>query len=289
MEFLTVKKIIKLIQSGQVNVKKHLGQNFLIDRNSRDKIISFAEIEDTDTVVEIGPGLGALTEKLIEQSKDVYAFEVDPQFCGILKERFSGVKSFHLLEGDFLQADEKWWQTLPPKVKLISNTPYYLSSQISFKIIQFRDHISTALITVQKEVGEKITSKWGSKNYGELSVLNYIYTNSKICYSLKRDVFFPKPEVNSVVVKIQPLEKPKFQIEEEKSFQNFLHHIFMLRRKKLINVINKVFSLKKEVFKNISTEELLFFDKRAEDLTPENIYKVFTIINALKKDNKGET
>jgi 16S rRNA (adenine1518-N6/adenine1519-N6)-dimethyltransferase len=168
---------------------------------------------------------------------------------------------------------------MPSNLKVVSNTPYYISSQIIYNIIRFRKYIKTAILTVQKEVGEKTISSPGSKNYGPISVLNYIYTNSKICYSLSKDVFFPKPEVSSVVLKIKPLEKPKFQISEEKKFNDFLKHIFMLRRKKLINVVNKVFGLEKSEFEKISEANKIETGIRVENLTPEELYKFFLLIN----------
>ncbi|HNS32177.1 MAG TPA: 16S rRNA (adenine(1518)-N(6)/adenine(1519)-N(6))-dimethyltransferase RsmA [bacterium] len=278
MEFLTPGKIVKMLQDGEIEIRKHLGQNFLIDRNTRDKILSHAEIDHEDTVVEIGPGMGSLTDVLVEKAKTVYAFEIDQQLCSFLEERFAGLDNFHLIEKDFLQVSEEWWQSLPSKVKLISNTPYYMSSQIAFSVIRLREKIKTALLTVQKEVGEKITGKPGNKNYGAISVLSHIYTDSKICYSLSKNVFFPKPEVNSVVVKIEPLEKPKFHIEEEKLFRDFLSRIFMLRRKKLINVANKMFGIDKEEFKKAAKMANIVPDARAEDLSPEEICSIFGIV-----------
>jgi len=278
MEFLTLNKIIKLFQDENLEIRKHLGQNFLIDKNVRDKILSFAGIEKNDTIVEIGPGLGSLTDGLIENVKDLYAFEIDPRLCCILKKRFAGFSHFHLIEKDFLQVSENWWASLPSKVKIISNTPYYISSQIVIDTIKLRKNIKLALLTVQKEVGEKITGKPGNKNYGPLSVMSYMYTNAKICYSLTKNVFFPKPEVNSVVLKIEPLEKPKCHIEEEKLFWNFLHSVFMMRRKKLINVVNKMFGIDKEFFKQAIQEKNIMVDVRAEDLSPEEICIIFEIV-----------
>jgi len=284
MEFLTLKKCIELLQSKNINMKKYLGQHFLIDRNSRDKLLSFAELEKDDIVVEIGPGLGALTDGFIDKVKDVYAFEIDPDFCNILKERFSGYPNFHLMEKDFLEIDTGWWEMLPGKVKVIGNTPYYISLPIVFKILVMRDKIKSALLTVQKEVGERLTAEPGSKHYGAVSVLLSIYSRAKICYFLKKDVFFPKPEVSSVAVRIVPLEKPVIKIDSEKEFWEFLPRIFNLRRKKISNVAHKIFSVEKAGFKELLKKEGISPDIRVETLTPEEIYKVFKIIITLKKE-----
>lgn len=279
MEFLTLHKSLALLQEKEVNVKKHLGQHFLIDRNGRDKVLSFAELERDDVVVEIGPGLGGMTDGFVEKVKDVYAFEIDPELCGILRERFAPYKNFHLLEKDFLEVPDRWWNELSCRVKVIGNTPYYISSPIAFRLLGQHDKIKLALLTVQKEVGERFTAGPGSKDYGAISVLMSIYTDAKICYSLKREVFFPKPEVSSVVVKIVPLEKPKIDIECEKKFWEFLPLVFSFRRKKLSNVVNKIFKTEKAVFRKEVEKEGISPDSRVEDLAPEQIYKIFRVIN----------
>jgi len=287
MEFLTLGKVIKLLRERNINIKKNLGQNFLIDRNARDKILSYADIGPEDTVVEVGSGLGSLTDILADRAKEVYAFEVDAELCALLRERFASMGGFHLIEGDFLAIGESWWENLPSKVKFISNTPYYVSSQIAFNLIKFRRKIKFALLTVQKEVGEKITGAPGHKNYGPVSVLYHIYTDSKICYSLKKEVFFPKPEVNSVVLRVEPLEMPKIHIKEEKLFLDFLHDIFMCRRKKLANVVDKIFGIDKGLFKKAAEGKNISPDMRAEALNPQEIYEVFKIVKLLAGKEAG--
>ncbi len=280
MEFLTLTKTLKLLEEKNINLKKYLGQHFLVDRNCRDKALSFADFNEKDTVVEIGPGLGALTDGFIEKVKEVYAFEIDPAFCEILKERFLPLGNFRLLQQDFLDTPAEWWNLINGKAKVISNTPYYISSPIAFRILELRKKVELALLTVQKEVGERFTASPGSKHYGAISVLMSIYCHAKICYSLKRDVFFPKPEVNSVAVKIVPLENPKFNIADERKFCEFLPLIFSFRRKKVPNVANKIFKAEKKSFIRALESENISPDERAEDLSPGDIYKIFEIINS---------
>jgi len=282
MKFLILKEIRKLIETGEIDIKKNLGQHFLIDRNSRDKLLSFANLTKRDTVVEIGPGLGSLTEGIIERVKEYYGFEIDEDFCRILEKNFSEYKNFHLIKKDFLQSDENFWNSFKGKVKIIGNTPYYLSSPIVAHILKFHKKIKLALLTVQKEVGERFVGKPESKNFCPISVILYFYTDTKICYFLNKNVFYPRPKVESVVVKIVPLVKPRIKIENEKKFFDFLPLIFSYRRKKIPNVVKKVFKVDKEEF----IKELLKYgiskDKRVEQLTPEEIYQLFNIINYLK-------
>ena len=282
MEFLTLKEIKKLIEKEGINIKKYLGQHFLIDRNTRDKLLSFAELTKKDKVVEIGFGLGSLTEGILEKVKEYYGFEIDEVFCKILQERFSNFPNFHIIKKDFLQTDENFWFSFRGKVKVIGNTPYYLSMPILFHILKFKEKIKLALLTVQKEVGEKFVAKPGSKQYSSVSVLLYIYTDTKICYSLNKNVFYPKPKVDSVVVKIIPLKKPRIEIDNEKKFFDFLPLIFSYRRKKLTNVIKKVFKIEKEILEKELVKNGISKEKRAEELLPEEIYILYKIVKKLK-------
>ena len=282
MKFLILKEIRKLIETGQIDIKKKLGQHFLIDRNARDKLLSFANLSKRDIVIEIGPGLGSLTEGIIEKVKEYYGFEIDEDFCKILEKNFSEYKNFHLIRNDFLKSDEEFWNSFKGKVKVIGNTPYYLSSPIMSHILKFHKKIKLALLTVQKEVGERFVGKPGSKNFSPISVMLYLYTDTKICYFLNKNVFYPRPKVESVVVKIVPLKKTRIKIENEKKFFEFLPLIFSYRRKKLPNVVKKVFKIEKEKFIKELSKCGISQDKRVEQLTPEEIYGLFNIIKYLK-------
>lgn len=143
------------------------------------------------------------------------------------------------------------------------------------------------MLTVQKEVGEKYVGKQGTKQYGSISVLLYIYTDTKICYSLNKNVFYPRPKVDSVVVKILPLKKPRFKIENEKKFLNFLPLVFSYRRKKLTNVIKRVFKIEKIQIQESLKKHGLSSEKRVEELAPEEIYTLFKIVENLKGGGKN--
>jgi 16S rRNA (adenine1518-N6/adenine1519-N6)-dimethyltransferase len=282
MEFLTLREIKKLIEKKEIDIKKYLGQHFLIDKNARDKLLSFAELNKKDKVVEIGPGLGSLTDGIVGKVKEYYGFEIDDDFCKILEERFKAIKNFHIIKKDFLQTDRDFWFSFRGKVKVIGNTPYYLSMPILFHILKFKEKIKLALLTVQKEVGEKFIAKPGTKQYSSVSVLLYIYTDTKICYSLKKNVFYPRPKVDSVAVKIIPLKKARIEIDDKKNFFDFLPLIFSYRRKKLTNVIKRVFKIEKTIMERELIENEISPEKRAEELLPEQIYILYKIIKKLK-------
>ncbi len=286
MKFYTIKEIIELVKIGKINIKKYLGQHFLIDKNARDKLLTFAELKKNDIVVEIGPGIGSLTEGIVEKVKEYYGFEIDEDFCKILEENFKGYKNFHIIKNDFLKTNDEFWEKFRGKVKVIGNTPYYLSSPILFHILKYLKKIKLALLTVQKEVGEKFVGKPKTKQYGPISVILYIYTNTKICYFLNKNVFFPRPKVESVAVRIVPLRKPRIKIENKKKFFEFLPLIFSHRRKKLTNVVKSVFNIDKEIMEKTLRLYNISPLKRVEELTPEEIYQLFRIINEKVSKNK---
>lgn len=280
-DFLTLTKLRNILKEFDIRLTKSLGQNFLIDRNVRDKIIKFAEIEKEDTVIEIGAGLGQLTDILVEKAKKVYAFEIEEKFCKFLQERFSNYKNFSLFCKDYLKYSPSLFKNLKEKVKVIGNLPYYISSPIILDILKNREKIKLALLTVQKEFGERLVAEPGNKNYGTLSVLIDLYTDAKICYSLKKHLFYPQPDVDSVVILIRPLPEPKIFIKDEKKFFEFLPLIFSHRRKKIVNVINLVWKKEKDEIMEKLKKYGISPDVRVEKLTSIMIYKVFQVIKEL--------
>ncbi|MCM8768751.1 MAG: 16S rRNA (adenine(1518)-N(6)/adenine(1519)-N(6))-dimethyltransferase RsmA [Candidatus Omnitrophica bacterium] len=286
-DFLTTSRVRTLLEEEGINLKRSRGQNFITDRNSRDKILSFAELESKDVVVEIGAGLGGLTEVLVEKVARVYAFEIDADFCRVIRQRFSRYNNLTILEEDFLKTDENWWRLLPGKAKLISNTPYYLSTAIVFHLLHYLSHISLVLLTVQKEVGERLVASPGSKAYAPISVLVSLYGTARICYALSRSVFFPQPEVDSVVVKIFPRKKLLVPAEDRSPFEKILPLFFRFRRKKLSNVLQQVFGVEKDFFEGWLREAGLSLTVRIEQLTPEQIYAVFLRLKNLKKTGQN--
>ena len=285
-EFLTLTKLRDILEKLDVHLTKSLGQNFLIDRNVRNKILEFAELEKTDTIIEIGAGLGQLTDILVEKTGKVYAFEIEEKFCKFLKERFSSCKNFYLFCQDYLQISSQLFSRLKGKVKVIGNLPYYIASPIIFDILKNRKKVKLALFTVQREFGERLVAGPGSKNYGILSVLINLYTETKICYSLKRHLFYPQPDVDSVVILIRPLSEPRIFIKDEKKFWKFLPLIFSYRRKKIINVINIVWKEEKEYIDKKLRSSGINPNIRVEQLESEKIYEVFKVVQNLLSGRK---
>ncbi|HOJ38977.1 MAG TPA: 16S rRNA (adenine(1518)-N(6)/adenine(1519)-N(6))-dimethyltransferase RsmA [bacterium] len=278
MDFLTLTQVKAVLKQEGIDLKKSRGQNLLIDRQGRDKLLSFADLSRDDVVIEIGAGLGALTEVLLEKVARVYAFEVDARFCRLLRQRLGQRPGLVLLEQDFLKSDAAWWDTLPEKVKVISNTPYNLSTAIVCHLLPHFQRLSLILLTVQKEVGQRLVAGCGSKDYAPVSVLLSLYASARICYALKKTVFFPQPEVDSVVVKILPYAEPKLPGKDLQEFESFLSLSFRFRRKKLSNVLEKIFNVDKAVFEARLKQAGLPATVRMEQLSPEQTLFLFRLL-----------
>jgi 16S rRNA (adenine1518-N6/adenine1519-N6)-dimethyltransferase len=219
---------VSLLEDTKLLLKKHgirpnrkLGQNFIIDRAVLEREISYAKIKRSDTILEIGPGVGTLTELLAENAGKVYAVEMDARMVEILKRRLKN--RVEIIEGDFLKVE------LPHFDKTISNIPYSISSPLTFRLLS-RD-FKVAILTYQKEFAQRMVAKPGEKNYSRLSVATYYHANAEILEVLPPEVFYPLPEVDSTIVKLTPKKKP-FKVNE-KLFFDMLRGLFQHKKKTL--------------------------------------------------------
>ncbi|MGB9643159.1 MAG: 16S rRNA (adenine(1518)-N(6)/adenine(1519)-N(6))-dimethyltransferase RsmA [Candidatus Ratteibacteria bacterium] len=242
---LTIKQLQQLLASNKIFPKKQLGQNFLIDRNIRDKIVSFANITKNDIVVEIGPGLGALTGTIAEKAKFVYGFEKDRKLVKILHNIVSNLSNVFIEEKDFLELDENFFRKFESKIKVIGNLPYYVASPILFKLLEIRNYWQLAVVMIPEEVAIRIISKPGDKNFGLMAVLFSLLTNCSICYKVSGSVFYPEPEINSVIMRILSREKPDIEIKNPETFWEILPKLYIQRRKTILNVVSNSFKLDK--------------------------------------------
>lgn len=231
--------------------KKSLGQNFLTSVGAVEKIIETADLSAEDVVLEIGPGKGILTERLSEKSKKVVAVEKDNDLAKDLKEKFKG-KNVEVINQDILEFD-------PPKenYKLVANIPYYITGEILRKFLSSQNQPELAVLLVQKEVAERIVSEKGSL----LSISVKVYGEPKLIQKVKAGSFFPKPKVDSAILKIENLSKSFFQNFSEEKFFETLKNGFKHKRKKLSsNLKNPQALLDCGLDKNIRPEELNISD-----------------------------
>jgi 16S rRNA (adenine1518-N6/adenine1519-N6)-dimethyltransferase len=224
--------------------KKSLGQHFLIDTNIVKKIIQAAEINSEDQILEIGPGKGILTRQLCSSSKKVYAVEIDRQLVPFLRKELASFTNLELIQGDILKVDLK---LLPPEFKVVANIPYQISSPLLGRLIEERKRIVSMTLMVQREVAERITAKPGTKEYGPLSIFIQCYASANIAFHIKKSSFSPPPKVESSLIRIFPLPRPRIDALDEPFFFRVVRGGFAHRRKSIRN------SLKDEGF---SAEEL---------------------------------
>lgn len=258
----------------QFRPRKRWGQNFLIDENVRDKIISEINPQKIDSILEIGPGLGALTEKLIGSSGEVYAVEIDKKLAPYLTHKFSSNANFNLINNDILEID---FNSLKPKGKFIlaGNLPYYISSAIIELIIKNRAKIKTAFITVQKEFAERIMAAPGTKEYGSLSLFVQYYLKPEYLFKIKRNSFYPAPEIESVFLKLDIPPHPAISVGDEKLFFKLIRASFEKRRKKLINSLPlDEMNIKKDEFVEVLKKLDINPETRGEDLGIADFAKI---------------
>lgn len=228
-----------ILDKYHFSFKKSLGQNFLIDTNILGRIVSIAEMDEDTGAIEIGPGIGALTEQLARTSKKVVAFEIDQRLLPILKDTLSPYENVSVIHQDVLKADvqkviEEEFQNID-KVMVVANLPYYITTPIVMKFLEERLPIRGIVVMLQKEVADRISAKPGTKAYGSLSIAVQYYTEVEIAMIVPKTVFVPQPKVDSAVIKLMIREKPAIMVKDESFFFQVTKSCFAQRRKTLLN------------------------------------------------------
>lgn len=222
-----------------VKAHKNLGQNFLVDLEAVRGIVAAAEIKPGDQVIEIGPGIGSLTEQLLLAGAQVLAYEVDPDLKQILANELPNQDQFKLIMQDVLKADlvkdaDSYFANKKP-VKIVANLPYYITTPIIFRLLNSNLHFASLTLMMQKEVADRIAANSGSKAYGPLTIA--VQTQMKVAQALAVDhtSFWPQPKVDSSVLVLAPLEKPLVAPSDAKRFNRYVKMCFAQRRKTLNN------------------------------------------------------
>lgn len=229
---MDVKKTLKRIG---VRPKKGFGQNFLQDETIIDSILSHAEVRTDDTVLEIGAGLGVLTEPLSKRAGRVIALEIDPVLCAYLSERFHRCENVRILLQDVLRFDAR---DLPEEgVKVLGNLPYYISTPILMHLLKSVQRFSLILLMFQKELAERITAGPGSRKYGSLSIAVQFHTRAEVTDVVPRSAFYPVPEVDSALVRLRILKEHAVAVQDREGFFRVVRAAFSHRRKTLRNAL----------------------------------------------------
>lgn len=221
-----------ILKAFDLRASKRLGQNFLIDSTVVEKIVDAAEISAGDEVLEIGPGIGTLTQGLLEAGAKVTAVELDKKLPAVLEKTLAGYENFKLIQGDILKIDVG--KIMPPNFKVAANLPYYITTQILLTLLEKKLPVTKIVTMVQKEVAERMVAAPNSKIYGAMSVAVQFRADVQIAFEVPPESFLPRPEVTSAVVVCNVRESP-FKVSDEKFFIKVVRAAFGQRRKTLIN------------------------------------------------------
>ena len=272
-----------ILKKYNIAANKSLGQNFLINDDVIQNIIEASNIEEKDLVIEIGPGLGTLTSKLLERAEKVIAIELDDKMISILKDRFKLYNNFILLNDDVLKIDlnslikENVGDL--EKIKIVANLPYYITTPIIMKLLEDKLGIYSITVMVQKEVADRITAMPGDKLSGAITYSVNYYAEAKKIVFVDKSSFIPAPEVDSEVIKLDIRKTPVVEVDNEEMFFRVIKASFMQRRKTLVNglVNSGIITDKvriKEIFDNIGID----MNIRGEKLTIEQFAELSNLI-----------
>ena len=284
------KKTIEVLQKYHFNFQKKFGQNFLINTSILEEIIDAAEITREDFVLEIGPGIGTMTQYLCEAAREVVAVEIDTNLIPILGDTLSAYDNVEVMNADILKvdiaklADER---NGGKPIKVVANLPYYITTPIIMGLFESHVPIDSITIMVQKEVADRMQEGPGSKEYGALSLAVQYYAKPEIVVNVPPSCFMPQPKVGSAVIRLTRHENPPVDVDNEKLMFQVIRASFNQRRKTLANGLNNFgsFSLGKEEIQK-SIEELgVPVNIRGEALSLEQFAKLSNIINAKMKRN----
>ena len=231
--------------------KKSFGQNFLTDTNILQKIVDTAEIDKKVNVIEIGPGIGALTEFLAENAAEVMAFEIDDRLVPILADTLRDFDNVTVVNQDILKVDLAQYiaefknPDLP--IKVVANLPYYITTPILMHLIESGIPFSEFVVMMQKEVADRISAQPNTKAYGSLSIAVQYYMTAKVAFIVPRTVFVPAPNVDSAILKMVRREQPAVEVQDEKFFFKVSKASFVHRRKTLWNNLTSYFGKSEEV------------------------------------------
>lgn len=259
-------KTAELVKKYNFKFSKSLGQNFLIDDSVPRDIVSGAEVDENDLVIEIGPGVGTLTAQLLNKAKKVVAIELDNDLIPILTEEIGDNPKFTLIHKDALKVDFNEVIGEEKSVKLVANLPYYVTTPIIVKLLKEKYNFKSLTIMIQKEVAERMNAEPGNKDYGSLSLLVQYYCNTRIVRRVPPQCFIPRPKVDSIVIRLDRLEEPKVKVENEKLFFEIIRSSFNMRRKTLWNGVKNI-GLSKESLELAFKEANVDPKRRGETLT----------------------
>ncbi len=277
---------IQLLKKYRITANKSLGQNFLICDEVIQKIIEQANLSKNDIVIEIGPGLGILTQYLVEKAGKVLAVEIDERMVSILKDRFQEQANLEILQEDILKVDlrKKIEENHFKTAKVVANLPYYITTPIIMKLLEDKLGLESILVMVQKEVADRLVAIPGQKATGAITYAIYYYSIAQKVISVPKESFIPAPDVTSEVIKLNLRKESPVKVKNEEILFSLIKTAFMQRRKTISNSFmnSGLWQEKQELLKTLEKLKISS-NARAEELTLEQFESIINTIEDRKK------
>ena len=291
-DIATPSRTKEILKKHGFSFKKSLGQNFLTEPNILRKIADTADLTEEDGVIEIGPGIGALTEHLARNAGEVLAFEIDQRLIPVLEDTLSPYDNVTVVNEDILKADvvteaSRVFTNNQP-IKVVANLPYYITTPIMMHLLMSPLDITTMVVMMQKEVADRMTAKPSTKAYGSLSIAVQFYMEAKLAFIVPKTAFVPQPNVDSAIIKLEKRDKPVVDVLDETFFFELTRASFTQRRKTLWNNLTSHFGKDDETKKWLETslsETKIDPKRRGETLSIEEFGKLSNSLISNKKTN----
>ena len=289
MDLSSANNVKNILEKFNAKPKKGLGQNFLIDKNILQKIIDAADIKEGDTILEVGPGVGTLTQELAKKAKRVIAVEKDEAMIEILKENLKDLDNVEIIQGDILKIDYLKFKI--ENYKVVANIPYYLTSPLIRKFLEVENKPEEIILMIQKEVAQRICATPPDMNLLAVSV--QFYANPKIVFNVSKNSFWPIPKVDSAVIKITPHTSPDLSFPQKREFREFCNLFFKIvkagfsqPRKQIGGNLLKMLKIEKKKIDELLIKNNLYSTQRAETLTIQDWKNLTETLPQEEKDRE---
>ncbi|WP_070329387.1 16S rRNA (adenine(1518)-N(6)/adenine(1519)-N(6))-dimethyltransferase RsmA [Exiguobacterium aurantiacum] len=288
-DIATIHRTKAILQRHGFSFKKSLGQNFLIDLNILNKIVDAAELGEASGVLEIGPGIGSLTEQSAKRAQKVVALEIDQRLLPILEDTMAPYPNVHVIHGDALELDirsiveREFLSEGIDDIAVVANLPYYVTTPIIMRLLESRIKFRSLVMMIQKEVAERIGAKPGTKAYGSLSIAIQYYAEASVSFIVPKSVFMPAPNVDSAVITLKMRPRPAVDVEDEAFFFEIARASFAQRRKTILNnLTNHLGKDKKVDLECLLNEAGIDPKRRGETLSLQEFARLADTILPLK-------